>query len=481
MITKRFLLAALASLLIWMPAAGPVFAETQDQSGNGQARWHEVYEILLEHHVSAPDGDDLAEAAIEGMIESLNDPYTEYFTPEELENFQNSVNQTYVGVGIQLGVSEDRFYVDRVFEGSPAAESKVLPGDTIAEIDGKSIEGWELEQVSGAIRGQEGTKVKLTLLRGGRRIEVELTRRQVTIPAVSVKRLDGRTAYVQLTTFSQDAGMKMREVLQELEKEGLEALVLDLRDNPGGYLQTAREIAAMFIDRGELMLTKNRDGVQRPLLIFGGRDPDYQVVVLVNGNSASASEVLAGALQDHQAAVLVGEKTFGKGSVQSLVKLESGGALKVTIEEYYTPAGHPVNGVGITPDVPVSGRISQLLMALHQTGAGSLNVRIRANSTRIQEAEFSDVVPVIQENGNVYVPSRVLAAMVGEPVAWDASAQAAVIGSGEETVAFRAGTVRAKLVQGISFIELDAFRQAYPAFSWEADEDGIRMTVTKER
>jgi carboxyl-terminal processing protease len=476
-ITAAIIAAILISTALPAAAGGTANAASAAELNDAERRLLEVLEVLAERHVSAPDEQDLTEAAIEGMIASLNDPYTEYLPPQALEDFRNAINQTYIGVGIRLGVTEAGYFVEEIFPGSSANDRNVRTGDRIVAVEGRSIDGWELEQVTGAIRGPEGSEVSLTLERGTERFTVSLVRKEVTIPAVEAKPIDAKTGYLRLTTFPADAGVQVFNALKKFEASGIDRIVLDLRDNPGGYLQGAQQVASLFLDSGVLIHTRDRDGKDEPIRVFNSDVPDRKLVVLVNGGSASASELLAGAFQDHEAATIVGERTFGKGSVQSVVNLDSGGALKVTIQEYFTPKGRRVNGVGIAPDIEVAGRIPQLITAINEARFGPLGVMLTASATRIGKAEFNETVHVLKEQGRFYVPSRVLAALVGEPIAWDGDRLAVVVGTGGAARTFRVGTPEAQLHAGTSYLELNAFGQAFPSFAWEEAEDGVLLTV----
>lgn len=471
-------------LIVWCLAvcvmfAVPSAAVAEEGTSTSEKRLLEAYEVLKSRHVDAPTEADLTDAAIEGMVNSLDDPYTEYFSQQELTGFTSSINQTYIGIGVRLGVTADSYYIDEIFPGSSAIEEDVRTGDVIVRVNGEIVQGWELEKVTGTIKGEEGSTVKLMLQREGKQHEVELTRKQVAIPVVTTKRLDDRTGYIQLTTFSTDAGSHMEQAIQGLQRERMDTLVLDLRNNPGGYLQSALDIASLFIEEGILIHTRDREGKDQPLHIANGQKPSYKLIVLVNEGSASASEVLSGALQDHQAGTILGTKTYGKGSVQSIVNLDSGGAIKVTIQEYYTPNGRPVNKMGITPDVEVKDRVAQMITAMHVAGNSSLEVVLGQTATKIGQASFSDVVPVLNVAGGTFVPSRVLAAVVDAQVAWDDATASVTIGEGAAAAKFATSSPTVQYKQGVSYIELNAFAAAFPGMRWTAGAEGIKLTVTK--
>lgn len=456
-------------------AAGQTGESTADAINKVDAQVKEVLQLLEQNHVSKPDAEQLKDAAIRGMIQQLNDPYTQYFSADEWKSFQNSLENNYVGIGVRVGEDSEGFYAAEVFPNSPAEGQGLKRGDYITAVGGKSVKGMKVDDLTGAIKGKEGTSVSITVRSGTASREVTLQRKTIQIPIVTAKMV-GRIGYLDLSTFSENADELFAERLKEFKMKGMTALIVDLRDNGGGYLDSATNIGKHFIREGAFIHTKDRNGTDNPIQITNGEQLGIPVFMLVNGNSASASEVLTGALQDYKAAKVIGTKTFGKGSVQSLVPLSAGGVLKVTIQEYLTPKQHKVNKVGITPDIEVKGDAAQLLTALNAAGLTSLDVAMDSKALTVNGVDFPDTFPVLSEENKLYVPSRVLAAMVQGQLAWNGSARGLDIASGavKKTFATEAdGLKTAK--DGTTYIDLQRFQASFPQFSWSGDAKRIEL------
>ncbi|NEP59706.1 MAG: S41 family peptidase, partial [Symploca sp. SIO2G7] len=295
--------------------------------------------------------------AIQEMLELLEDPYTRFMNPEEFKNMQIDTSGELTGVGIQIAQDEEtkKLMVIAPIEDTPAFEAGILAKDIITKIDGKSTEGMDVNEAVQLIRGKPGTEVTLTIQRGEEEIDYPITRARIEIHPVRYSNQEspsGDTGYIRLNQFSANAAEEMREAIKDLEKQQVTGYVLDLRSNPGGLLYSSIEIARMWLTEGTIVSTVDRQG-QSDIQKANNRSlTDKPLVVLVDGGSASASEILSGALQDHKRATLVGTKTFGKGLVQSVKKLrgdESG--LAVTIAKYLTPNGRDINKQGIIPDI----------------------------------------------------------------------------------------------------------------------------------
>jgi len=297
-----------------------------------------------------------AYTAIREMLKTLNDPYTRFMDPKEFNNMKIDTSGELTGVGIQLTKDEKtkQLVVVSPIEDTPASKAGVLPKDVIIAIDGKSTEGMELEQAVSMIRGKVGTSVKITIQRGEEKKELTLTRAKIEIHPVRAHTENtpiGKIGYIRLNQFSAQASGDMSQAIRELETEEVKGYILDLRSNPGGLLYASIEIARMWIPDGLIVSTVDRKGVTERQRANNQALTNKPLVVLVDGGSASASEILSGALQDHDRAVIVGTKTFGKGLVQSVRSLSDGSGLAVTIAKYLTPNGRDINKDGIHPDV----------------------------------------------------------------------------------------------------------------------------------
>jgi carboxyl-terminal processing protease len=321
-----------------------------------QVDWKAVrQEYLSRNYANKQD----AYKAVREMLEKLRDPYTRFMDPEEFKNMQVETSGELTGVGIQLALDEEtkKLVVIAPIEGTPAAKAGVLAKDIITKIDGKSTQDMDVNDAVALIRGQAGTEVTLTIKRGGAEKVFKLKRERIEIHPVrhSVKQdIPGqKTGYIRLNQFSANAAAEMRAAIQDLEKQGVTGYVLDLRSNPGGLLYASVDIARMWIKDGGIVSTVDRQGVNSREKANNRQLTDKPLVVLVDGGSASASEILSGALQDNKRAVLVGTKTFGKGLVQSVRGLGDGSGLAVTIAKYFTPSGRDINHAGIAPDVVI--------------------------------------------------------------------------------------------------------------------------------
>ncbi|MCP9788480.1 PDZ domain-containing protein [Cyanobium sp. Maggiore-St4-Cus] len=295
--------------------------------------------------------------AIRGMLGSLDDPYTRFLDPREFKEMQIDTSGELSGVGIQLSLDKEtkNLVVVSPIEGSPASRAGVQPKDVIVAIDGKSTKGMSTEDAVKLIRGQAGTTVTLTLKRKAQTLELPLTRERIELHAVDHQintSADGvKVGYIRLKQFNATATKDMRQAVKDLEEKGAQGYVLDLRSNPGGLLMASVEIARQWLNEGTIVSTKTRDGIQDVKRANGRALTTKPMVVLVNEGSASASEILSGALQDNNRAVLVGQKTFGKGLVQSVRGLSDGSGMTVTIAKYLTPSGRDIHKHGIDPDV----------------------------------------------------------------------------------------------------------------------------------
>lgn len=303
------------------------------------------------------DDEKLLEGAMKGMAEAIGDPYTIYMNKEEYNTFMESSQGSFYGIGAQLGVRDDKIRIIAPIEGSPAEKAGLKSGDVILKVDDYEVVDLNTDAVVSRVRGEKGVPVKLTIQRDdGDPFEVDIVREEVKNESVKGEMLDDTIGYIQITTFSdEEVSQKFTEKLNELKTSGMKKLILDLRGNPGGYLNQCVEIASHFIKEGEVV-TYTVDKYDKKIVSnsTGGDATGMPLVVLVNGGSASASEVVTGALRDYKAATIIGTNTFGKGIVQQLLPLPNDmGGLKVTTSKYYTPNGENIHGKGIAPDIEV--------------------------------------------------------------------------------------------------------------------------------
>ena len=294
-----------------------------------------------------------------GFLFGLNDPYAVYYTPEELASFMDETNGSYCGIGAM--VSQDRktgvSTIIRVFEGSPAEKAGIRPGDIIFAVGDTEVTGMDLTiMVNNYIKGEEDTNVEITVYREdtGEYVDLTVTRKPVDVQTVTGKMLDDEIGYISVIEFDKVTDAQFKQKIEELNTQGMKKLIVDLRNNPGGELNTVVSMADYVLkDGGRILTVADKEGAEVVYDAKDGHSLEIPMVVLVNGNSASASEVFTGALKDYEAATVVGTQTFGKGIVQTLFPLSDGSAVKLTTNHYYTPNGHDIHGEGIAPDVEV--------------------------------------------------------------------------------------------------------------------------------
>lgn len=321
----------------------------------------EALEDVIDTYYYKTDVDKEEEAIgmYKGLMDSLGDPYSVYYTEEELNDLMTDTAGIYYGIGAYVSLDEDMNLprISGVMPGTPAERAELMTDDIIYEVDKESTQGLKLDEVVALIKGPEGTTVHLTLLRGSKmeEIEVDVERSAVEVPTVNTKLLgeNENIGYLQITEFDDITPDQFAEGMAELRESNIEGLIIDLRSNPGGSLQAVCDIARQILPKGIIVYTVDRNGEREDYTCDGEHEIDIPVVVLVNQYSASASEILSGAIKDYQLGKLVGMTTFGKGIVQRVFDLKDGTAVKLTVSNYYTPNGNNIHGIGIEPDVEV--------------------------------------------------------------------------------------------------------------------------------
>jgi carboxyl-terminal processing protease len=332
-------------------------SRTQQTSAREAGRLQQkIIEELQGRYYRPVSVSKLSKAGVNGMLESLNDPYTVYLTPKELKEVEQKQRGSYSGIGASLQQSEDGLVITSVFEGSPAKAAGLVPGDIIQAVDGKSTKGAAIDTSISRIKGAEGSTVTLTVQPKDKKQqpeEIKVVRRTIEIPETDSRIINDKgtkVGYVQLIEFGGLAGKQVRNDVEALGNKGAQWFILDLRYNPGGFLNQAVDVTNVF-QSGLVTSTAGLHWPKEELTANDAVATEKPMVVLVNGYSASASEIVTGALKDHERATIVGTKTFGKGLVQSIVDLGNGAALKLTTAVYLTPDGTNINKKGITPDI----------------------------------------------------------------------------------------------------------------------------------
>lgn len=322
----------------------------------------DTLEYMIERYYYQDDisREDLENGIYQGLMDAVGDPYTNYFSADDFETFMEQTTGAYYGIGAYVAQDIERNYpkINSPIPGSPAEEVGLRPNDIIYEVDGVSTYGMDLDKVVSLIKGEEGTTVNITIYRDGEYLDMTVQRRQVEIPTVEQKMLEDGMAYIRIVEFDDVTPGQFKEALQTSRGKGMKGLVLDLRGNPGGSVNAVVDIARMLLPEGLIVYTEDKNGKREEYSCDGKNEFELPLVVLVDGNSASASELLSGAIQDYQKGTLVGTTTFGKGIVQQMLTLRDGSAIKITISSYYTPNGRNIHGIGIEPDVecPFDGK-----------------------------------------------------------------------------------------------------------------------------
>lgn len=321
------------------------------------AKLEKIKGVLEKYYMGDIDYDKAMEGIYSGLIDSLGDPYTVYFSAEEYKSFTESTNGNYAGVGSTVTTNADgNCEFVKPFKDGPAYNAGILPGDIICEIEGEDALGLDLDTVVSKIRGEAGTEVHIKIYRSSISdyMDITVVRGKIEVPTVEYQMLDNKIGYIIVSEFDMVTESQFISAIDDLEKQGMKGLIVDLRDNPGGMLSTVTGMLSRILPKGKLLIyMEDKAGERDEYFSSSNKTVEVPIAVLINGNSASASEVFCGCLQDYGVATLVGTKSFGKGIVQSLIPLGDGSALKVTTSKYFSPLGRNIHGVGFEPDIKV--------------------------------------------------------------------------------------------------------------------------------
>lgn len=315
----------------------------------------EIEELINAYYLDEIDGQKVEDTMYTGMVAGLEDLYSVYYSKEELESMEESISGAYSGIGATLTQDPDtgELSVVSCFDGTPAQEAGLQPGDVITGWNGKSVEGIELAELVSKIKTDPEEQLTLEIERDGETLEVELTRREVQIPTVEYEMLDNQIGYIRLVEFDEVTADQFKEALEDLENQNMEKLIIDVRNNPGGVLQVVCDMLDQLLPEGLIVYTEDKNGNRKEYTSDEEHQFTKPLAVLANENSASASEIFAGAIQDYGIGTIVGTTTFGKGIVQRTFYLSDGTGVKLTVAKYYTPKGHDIHKKGITPDVEI--------------------------------------------------------------------------------------------------------------------------------
>jgi carboxyl-terminal processing protease len=357
----RLWIAMMVGVTVWIAGSGFLkdLSATSDETYEGLKLFTDVLELVEKNYVDSVESKQLIEDAIQGLVTGL-DPHSSLMTPKDFKELQVDTHGEFTGIGVSITMRDEFVTVISPIEGTPAYQSGIQAGDRIVQVDGKPTR--DLREAVSWIRGPKGSEVVLTIIREGQPEPLEFTLERDVIPIESVRSLvlQPGYGYVWITNFNEHTTDDLRAALTELENGDLplKGLILDLRDNPGGLLDQSVKVADLFLQEGKILTIEGRQSRNSKVFNANSDDPPrtYPMVVLINGGSASASEIVAGALQDQKRALIVGTSSFGKGSVQNVEPLRDGYGLKLTVARYYTPSGRSIQAKGIVPDVPVVAR-----------------------------------------------------------------------------------------------------------------------------
>ena len=332
-------------------------AANEDNIYKKNDMFSEVLDKINKEYVDEINQSKAMDAAINGVLQSL-DPYSAYMSPESFENMQTETSGEFGGLGIEVGMEHGVVKVISPIDNSPASKVGVKAGDYIVKINDIQVQGKTLTEAVELMRGPVGTDIEITVRRRGEKkaLTFVITRDIIEVSSVKSEIKDEKTGYMRLTSFNENSGDQIKNKIKEFKKNGkIENYILDLRNNPGGLLSQAIKISDFFLDNGEIVSTKSKRKYENRKWFAKKGDilKSNTLVVLINYGSASASEIVAGALQDHKRAILIGESTYGKGSVQSIIPLKNNGAIRLTVSKYYLPSGKSISDVGVTPDIEV--------------------------------------------------------------------------------------------------------------------------------
>ena len=316
-------------------------------------RFVTAYRFIELKYVNQTDDINLIDGAIDGMVKSLGDPHSNYLSPKMYQSLKEQTQGSFAGIGVVMGMDNNKnINIVAVMEDSPGQKAGLAEGDQIIAVDGTPVTEMAFDEVAAHVRGEPGTDVVLTIMRDGTQQDYTITRDNIKLKTVGHEMLDNNIGYIQIVSFSEDTAQEFMDAYTDLQNQGMQGLVLDLRNNPGGLLGACVDIAKNLVPKGDIVSIVDKDG-NKEVYSSDLEQVPYPVAVLINKNSASASEILSGAIQDTKSGVIIGETSYGKGSVQTILPMMDDDAVKLTIAKYYTPSGRSIDGVGITPDIEV--------------------------------------------------------------------------------------------------------------------------------
>lgn len=460
---KRILIITLAFVLILLTPVAVVAEETTNYDAIT-----EIYELLKDRHISNISDEVLTQGAIQGMISSLDDPHTVFFTDDEYKKYIEDIDGDFAGIGVYILKKDEYIEIQSAIKGSPAEAAGLKAQDLLISVDGVNLKNKSIEEVSALIRGVPGTTTNLTIERDGKLLNFTIKRAQIHIPAVVSELLPNQIGYLQINTFSSTVNSEINRELAVLKNQGMTKLIIDLRDNPGGYLNAVLNVSKQFIQQGPIVYVRDNAGLESVHSISNGVDWQLPTVLLINTGSASASEILASALKEYNKAVVVGTTTYGKGTVQHLLSLKSGGYLKLTVNEYYSSHKNKVDGVGVTPNIEISDSVKQLEYAqLYLSNLGNMKAYTPEKGKTW-----------IQDNKLDYIALRDLSNYFGGSIYWDSVKKVVAFRIGNERIEFAQENKGLLIRDGISYLSVEQLNALVPSLIAVKKNDAI--TVYKQ-
>ncbi|KAJ49758.1 carboxyl-terminal processing protease [Clostridium tetanomorphum] len=376
---KSFFFMLIFTFIISIGNGIKVYAQADNNNVLNQVR-----SLIQNGYVNEVPKEVLDSNNIEDMVKGLNDPYTKYFSSEDFKSFVNAINNSFCGIGIYNEENSEGIKVKSVMDSSPALEAGLKAGDIIIRVDGHSLKGLKLEESAKYLRGEEGSKVELEILRGEENLKFTIKRREIDLPTVNWKVIDDHIGYIKIISFGMETPELFSKAVNELEEKKVDKFIVDLRDNTGGYTNSAYNIAGHFIGEKTVIKMKNKAGNEYDFKGIGhGHVIDKPIIFLINDYTASASEILSAAVKDYKKAFFVGIKSFGKGVQQSTFPLEDGGVLKLTTHSFYSPKGNTIHKVGITPDFNTKDidalAVAELLYSAKNKADNSNMIKVKIN------------------------------------------------------------------------------------------------------
>lgn len=452
----------------------------------------DVYNTIVQDYYVPVNKTSLVQGGINGLTGALNDPYTTYYTPQQYQQFQNDLNGQYAGIGAELGATPHGSEVVTVFPGTPAAKAGVRAGDIFLKVNGKDVTTIGPDNVAAAVRGNPGTTVTIEFARGNSTYTVKITRAEITIPTATSKMLPGNIGYISLFQFSSDAASAFKTALDKITPNHPKAYVIDLRGNPGGYVNQAVAIAQMIIPNGKIATLQGNNFPPQKYTSTSGQSLGAPIVILVNGGTASAAEILSAAISQNHEGRLVGTQTFGKGIAQDVIPMPQGGDLKITVAQWMTPDGGNIEHHGLTPSYVVTGPSAPLAAAESILGGPkTMLATLQLGSKWIHAAGQANEVghAPMQGPGGIYLSPGAVETAIGANVTYVAGQSTFEIELGTKTLVLPLGnptaTVNGKTLQltpamashGEQYIPLKDLEQVY-GVTYHAGANGTFTLTT---